>query len=65
MSDLISTAEAATLAGVAASTLRAYTARGQGPKTTVPGWYRRRDVERWIATRPGRGARTDLPRSKR
>jgi len=66
---LIETAEAAALAGVAESTWRAYVARRQ-PKGNpaplpvehvgrTPRWDRA-EVQAWVNTRPGRGARTDL-----
>lgn len=60
--DLITSAEAAAIAGISPSTFRTLTARGQHTKTPVPApaftaskgqaslWHRV-DIERWAATR--------------
>lgn len=60
---LMSTKDVAELAGIASSTLSTYVARGYGPTTTpVAGYtlFLRADVDAWLRTRPGQGARTDL-----
>jgi predicted DNA-binding transcriptional regulator AlpA len=60
----LTTREAATLAGVAVSTWDSYVTRGYAPKPDGrfgnQRYWKRSTVERWIANRPGRGARTDL-----
>lgn len=62
--------EAARLAGVAESTWRAYVARGQAPAPTAwdPSTGRRvwdtAEVQSWLSSRPGAGARTDRPDPK-
>ena len=58
--ELISTAEAAALAGVRPGTCRDYVSKGLAPQPIVRGFYDRAEVEEWLANRPGRGARTDL-----
>ncbi|MFS0703248.1 helix-turn-helix transcriptional regulator [Cellulomonas sp. 179-A 9B4 NHS] len=70
MSRLITTEQAAALVGVSPSTWRAYLARRrQHGKGTIPepveyhgrtAMYDEDAVRAWHATRPGRGARTDL-----
>jgi hypothetical protein len=61
VTETLTAVEAATLAGVAASTWRAYVARGQAP---APVGYSPRSgrrvwdaqvVRTWLAARPGRG----------
>lgn len=64
MSDQLSAREAAALAGLQASTWDAYVTRGYAPEPDGrlgnQRWWYRSTVETWMATRPGRGARTDL-----
>lgn len=60
IADLISTAQAAELAGIQPGTLRDYVSRGRGPSPVVRGWYDRDAVQAWVENRPGRGSRTDL-----
>lgn len=60
--DRVTVAQAAELAGVGASTWRAYVARGQAPAAdgqTNSGapWWLRETVETWLANRPGQGRR--------
>lgn len=61
----ITTTEAAALAGIKPDTLRHYARTGHSPSPARFGrslmWHRG-DIEDWIASRPGQGARTDLPR---
>lgn len=47
------------MAGIAHSTMRAMTARGQAPATEDDGFYDLDKIRHWIANRPGRGHRTD------
>ncbi len=66
--DRITNAEAAVVAGVAASTWRNYVAHGRAPAPdgrlgATPWWYRS-TVTAWAETRPGQGARTDLKTSQ-
>lgn len=61
---LLSVKELAERAGLAESSIRTYRTRGQVPAPDVtiggtPGWLAT-TVDPWIATLPGRGARTDL-----
>jgi predicted DNA-binding transcriptional regulator AlpA len=60
----LSSREAAALIGVAASTWRDYVADGRAPapdgQIGSSNWWWQTTVEEWKATRPGRGARTDL-----
>lgn len=61
--DWLTTAEAATLAGVKPDTLRHYARTGHAPTPRAFGrslQWSRREVLEWLATRPGRGTRTDL-----
>lgn len=63
MTDLIDTAQAASLAGVLPGTLRTYAADGRAPKPRRFGrslMWDRAEIEAWAANRPGQGARTDL-----
>lgn len=64
MSDLLTVAEAASLAGVRPDTWTSYVSRGQAPapdgRLGSKPWWHRATVEQWIAERPGMGARTDL-----
>jgi hypothetical protein len=61
----LTTAEAAERADCQPATWRGYVARGQAPKpdghhdARTPWWWES-TVDRWKASRPGRGARTDL-----
>ena len=64
LSEVLTLIETVTGKAIAASTWRSYVARGQAPKparhlSRTP-LYSRKDIETWIATRPGSGARTDL-----
>jgi excisionase family DNA binding protein len=59
LDELLSTAEAAALAGVAVRTWSAWVSRGRAPAPAArlgeaPGW-RREDVEQWMARRPRAG----------
>ena len=62
--DQLSSVEAAAVAGVKPSTWRDYVAKGRAPlpngKIGNSNWWYRSTVEQWKASRPGRGARTDL-----
>ena len=62
--DQLSSQEAASLIGIAPSTWRDYVAKGVAPrpdgKIGNSNWWHRSTVERWVASRPGRGSRTDL-----
>jgi predicted DNA-binding transcriptional regulator AlpA len=61
--DLMNAGEVAKLAGIGRSTLSTYVLRGHGPIVTpIAGHtlFLREDVDKWLANRPGRGARTDL-----
>lgn len=61
--ELMRPTEVAKLAGIAASTLSTYVARGYGPPVTMVAGYAlhlRADVNEWLAKRPGQGSRTDL-----
>ena len=65
MSEYLTTAEAAELAGITPDTLRSYAWRGQAPEPRRFGrslMWRRSVFERWLATRPGQGYRSDLRR---
>jgi predicted DNA-binding transcriptional regulator AlpA len=62
---LLSLLQMAELAGIRPGTLRKYRSEGRLPapdNTDVPGRprWRRSTFDAWMATRPGRGARTDL-----
>ncbi|WP_311208748.1 MULTISPECIES: hypothetical protein [unclassified Aeromicrobium] len=64
--DLITASEAADMAKVDVETFRTYERRGYAParvkmfgRTPV---YSRAAVRKWLETRPGAGARTDLRR---
>lgn len=66
--DMLTRDEAAALAGVTPQTWSEYVARGRAPKPAAyigrtPLWSRA-EVEEWLATRPGQGARTDLTRKE-
>jgi predicted DNA-binding transcriptional regulator AlpA len=56
-SQYLTTREAAKLAGLSASTLEAWRARGKGPKAvkleTAAVRYKREDLERWLANEKG------------
>lgn len=59
--ELIDVTEVAELAGVAPATIHRYKHLGQLPEPTryagrSPMW-RRKDIERWLASRPGQGAK--------
>lgn len=62
--DQLTAKEAAALAGLAASTWRDYVSRGTAPRPDGrlgnQTWWWRSTVEEWLASRPGRGYRTDL-----
>ncbi|WP_331712371.1 helix-turn-helix transcriptional regulator [Rhodococcus sp. EPR-157] len=62
--DVLALIESTTGKTIAASTWRAYVARGQAPKPTRrvgrEPLYSTEEIEQWIAGRPGRGSRTDL-----
>lgn len=58
----ITSSEAAALAGVKVKTFFGYVARGQAPEPVrhvgrTPLWDASK-IEEWVATRPGKGART-------
>lgn len=60
----LSYAEVAAVTGLRESTLRKYAMEGRMPEPDMrvgrsPGWAED-TIKRWIASRPGRGARTDL-----
>lgn len=59
--------QAAELAGVSSSTWRSYVARGRAPARDGQfgreSWWWESTVREWMASRPGRGARTDLEKS--
>ncbi|MCL3793623.1 transcriptional regulator [Actinomyces sp. AC-20-1] len=65
----LSVADVARLLGVTGSTVRSYMVQGRLPEPAVivgleresRGWTRE-SIEEWNASRPGRGARTDLRR---
>lgn len=66
--DLIGNEAAAAYVGVSVNTWRPYVARGHAPPPyrrevrsghALPVW-RRKDLDKWMAARPGPGARTDL-----
>jgi hypothetical protein len=66
---MLTATQAAVRAGIAVKTWTSYVARGQAPlpderdlKTGNALWQPE-TVDRWLATRPGQGARTDLPRT--
>jgi DNA-binding transcriptional MerR regulator len=61
--NLMNVADVAELANIGPGTLRTYVRRGYGPPVTnVAGHmlFQRADVDAWLASRPGQGARTDL-----
>lgn len=63
----VATKEAATIAGIAVDTFTSYVSRGQAPapdfKIGTIKFYKLATLRKWMRTRPGEGARTDL-RSK-
>jgi len=63
---MLSTAEAAEMAGVTAATFRTYVARGDGPKPDghlgrTP-WWKASTVRAWLKSRPGQGVGGGRPR---
>ncbi|MGH3359547.1 MAG: helix-turn-helix transcriptional regulator [Nocardioidaceae bacterium] len=63
MRDWITTEEAAAMVGIKADTLRHYVRSGHAPEPERFGralMWNREVIERWQASRPGRGVRTDL-----
>ncbi len=61
----LTTSQAAALAGIRPDTLRHYATKGLAPAPRRFGgslvWHES-EIRRWLANRPGRGARTDLRR---
>lgn len=63
MTDWLTTEQAAAMVGIKADTLRHYVHSGHAPRPERLGramMWDREVVERWQASRPGRGVRTDL-----
>lgn len=67
MDDLITTAEAARMAGIKRSTFSSYVRDGYAPRPVRDGvgLYSRAEVEEWLNNRPGQGYRSDLYGSDR
>ena len=63
MTDILTVAQVAEYLGLSVRTVQAYRADGRMPTATMVGrtpTWTRAQIDQWQATRPGRGARTDL-----
>lgn len=63
MSDPLTVAQVAEYLGLSIRTVETYRADGRMPEPTMVGrtpTWTREQIDQWQATRPGRGARTDL-----
>lgn len=63
MSDVLTVAQVAKHLGLSIRTVETYRADGRMPEPTMVGrtpTWTREQIDQWQATRPGRGARTDL-----
>ena len=63
VSDPLTVAQVAEYLGLSVRTVETYRADGRLPKPTMVGrtpTWTRAQIDQWQATRPGRGARTDL-----
>ena len=63
MSDVLTVAQVAEYLGLSIRTVETYRADGRMPEPTMVGrtpTWTRVQIDEWQATRPGRGARTDL-----
>lgn len=66
LGEALTTSQAAALAGIRPDTLRHYATKGLAPAPRRFGGslvWQESEIRRWLADRPGRGARTDLRRS--
>ncbi len=63
MTDILTVAKVAEHLGLSIRTVETYRADGRMPEPTMVGrtpTWTREQIDQWQATRPGRGARTDL-----
>ena len=63
VSDVLTVAQVAEYLGLSIRTVETYRADGRMPEPTMVGrtpTWTREQIDQWQATRPGRGARTDL-----
>ena len=63
MSDVLTVAQVAEYLGLSIRTVETYRADGRMPEPTMVGrtpTWTREQIDQWMTSRPGQGARTDL-----